>query len=244
MSSVNPASAHELPRRTASTIELPRGGGGSSRFRENDRVVNHADVSPGIRPPFATATIRDVIHSDLPSLSARASLIKRLLYRRSKVNRRLSIPSGLFSPPTEESTFDPRTQPTSSLPPSYSRTPSERTTHGALRRPKSNLIDPKGEYVRFLRYRRPFSTGRVSSACVVFTIAQRDSLISIDAAQACVINANESLTNVVDDVSSSRVSGSSRFPRVFLACVLRNPAEIDEPRRSPQSRSPQILRAR
>lgn len=93
-----------------------------------------------------------MIRSDLPSLIAfplervllNAYYIEDLKY----VNRRLSIPSGLFSPPTEESTFDPRTQPTSSLPPLSSRThehpPS--TTHGALRRPKSNLIDPKGEF--------------------------------------------------------------------------------------------------
>jgi len=51
-----------------------------------------------------------------PSVSRRFSLERILLNAYyiedlKYVNRRLSIPSGLFSPPTEESTFDPRTQP-------------------------------------------------------------------------------------------------------------------------------------
>jgi len=43
----------------------------------------------------------------------------------------------------------------------------------ALRRPKSNLIDPKGEYVRSLRYRRPFRTGRLFSVRCVHHRAAR-----------------------------------------------------------------------
>lgn len=63
----------------------------------------------------ATATIRDVIRSEHSSLVAFERVLLNAYYIEDLkyVNRRLSIPSGLFSPPTEESTFDPRTQPTS-----------------------------------------------------------------------------------------------------------------------------------
>lgn len=171
MSSVNPAS--RITRKAASPIKLqPQGGRSPRDFAKMTAPSIMPTCLPGYPATTATATIRDVIRSDLPSPVAfplervllNAYYIEDLKY----VNRRLSIPSGLFSPPTEVSTFDPRTQPTSSLPLlSYSRISSEHTTHGALRRPKSNLIDPKGEYVRSLRYRRPFRTGRLFSVrCV------------------------------------------------------------------------------
>lgn len=143
--------------------------GPRSAASKNDRVVDYAnDVSPGIRLPPRQQQLRDG-DSFGPSVSRRfphervllnAYYIEDLKY----VNRRLSIPSGLFSPPTEESTFDPRTQPTSSPAPSLLLVLTEHPPSTLLTALffvlKSNLIDPKGEYVRSLRYRRPFRTGR------------------------------------------------------------------------------------
>lgn len=69
-----------------------------------------------LRQQFATWFVRTFRlscslsrHFPLERVLLNAYYIEDLKY----VNRRLSIPSGLFSPPTEESTFDPRTQPTS-----------------------------------------------------------------------------------------------------------------------------------
>lgn len=124
MSSVNPASAHELPGKRLLTIKLPTFE--VERVLEVSAKMIASSITPTCLPvfghhlrqqQFATWFIRTFHLScrfPLERILLNAYYIEDLKY----VNRRLSIPSGLFSPPTEESTFDPRTQPTSSLPPS------------------------------------------------------------------------------------------------------------------------------